>query len=41
MDKAEMALPIPANAANDPSTNASMTVAELRGRLDEIMKPKA
>jgi hypothetical protein len=38
MDKAERALPIPEHAANDLSTNAGVTVEQLRGQLDRIMK---
>ena len=37
-DKAERALPIPEHAANDLSTNAGVTVEQLRGQLDRIMK---
>ena len=38
MDKAERVLPIPEHAANDPSTNAGVSVGELRMQFDEIMK---
>jgi hypothetical protein len=38
MDKAERTLAIPEHAANDPSTNASVTVEQLRAELDRIMK---
>jgi hypothetical protein len=38
MDKAERALPIPEHAANDLSTNAGVTVEQLRVQLDSIMK---
>jgi len=38
MDKAEGTLAIPEHAANDPSTNAGVTVEQLRAQLDQIMK---
>jgi hypothetical protein len=38
MDKAERTLPIPEHAANDLSTNTGVTVEQLRGQLDLIMK---
>ena len=38
MDKAERTLPIPEPAANDPGTNAGVTVEHLRAQLDQIMK---
>jgi hypothetical protein len=38
MDKAERALSIPEHAANDPSTNADMTLQELRVQLDQILR---
>ncbi len=38
MDKAERMLPIPEHAANDLSTNAGVTVEQLRAQLDQIMK---
>jgi hypothetical protein len=38
LDKAERALPIPEHAANDLSTNAGVTVEQLRVQLDSIMK---
>jgi len=38
MDKAERTLPIPGHAANDPSTNAGVTVEHLRTELGQIMK---
>ena len=38
MDKAERTLAIPEHAANDPSTNAGVTVEQLRARLDRIIK---
>ena len=38
MDKAERSVPIPEHATNDLATNAGMTVVELRGLLDRIMK---
>ena len=38
MDKAERALPIPEHAANDPSTNAGVSVGQLRTEFDQIMK---
>ena len=38
MDKAERVLPIPEHAANDLSTNAGVTVEQLRMQLDQIMK---
>jgi hypothetical protein len=38
MDKAERALPIPEHAANDLSTNADVTLEQLRAQLDQIMK---
>jgi hypothetical protein len=38
MDKAERALVIPEHAANDLSTNAGVTVEQLRAQLDRIMK---
>lgn len=38
MDKAERTLPIPEHAANDLSTNAGMTVEQLRAQLGQIMK---
>ena len=38
MDKAERTLPIPEHAANDPSTNAGVTVEQLRAHLDQIMR---
>jgi len=41
MDKAERALPIPVHATNDPSTNADVTVEQLRVHLDQIMKAGA
>jgi len=41
MDKAERALPIPEHAANDPSTNADVTLEQLRAQLDQIMKAGA
>ena len=31
-------MPIPEHAASDLATNARMTVTELRGQLDRIMK---
>jgi hypothetical protein len=41
MDKAERALPIPEPAANDPRTNADVTIEQLRAQLDQIMKAGA
>jgi len=41
MDKAERALPIPVHATNDPSTNADVTVEQLRVQLGQIMKAGA
>ena len=41
MDKAERTLPIPEHAANDPSTNAGLTLEQLRAQLDQIMKAGA
>jgi hypothetical protein len=41
MDKAERALPIPEHATNDPSTNADVTLEQLRAQLDQIMKAGA
>jgi hypothetical protein len=41
MDKAERALPIPEHAANDPSTNASVTLEQLRLQLNQILKAGA
>jgi hypothetical protein len=38
MDKAERALVIPEHAANDLSTNAGVTVEQLRAQLDRTMK---
>ena len=38
MDKAERTLPIPEHATNDISTNAGVTVEQLRTQLDQIMK---
>jgi hypothetical protein len=38
LDKAERTLPIPEHAANDLSTNAGMTVEQLRAELGQIMK---
>jgi len=38
MDKAETTLAIPEHAANDPSTNADMTLQELRVQLDQILR---
>ena len=38
MDKAERALAIPEHAANEPSTNANVTLEQLRSQLDQIMK---
>jgi hypothetical protein len=38
MDKGERALAIAEHAANDPSTNAGVTVEQLRAQLDRIMK---
>jgi len=38
LDKAERALAIPDYAANDLSTNAGVTVEQLRTQLDQIMK---
>jgi len=38
MDKAEGALAVPGDAANDPGTHASMTVEQLRAQLGQIMK---
>jgi len=38
MDKAERVLPIPEHASNDLSTNAGVTVEQLRMQLDQIMK---
>ena len=38
MDKAERALPIPEHATNDLSTNAGMTVEQLRTQLSQTMK---
>ena len=38
MDKAERTLPIPEHAANDPGTNAGVSVEQLRAQLDQIMK---
>ena len=38
MDKAERTLPNPEHAANDPSTNAGVTVEQLRAQLNQIMK---
>jgi hypothetical protein len=40
IDRAERALAVPEHAAADPSTNASMTVDELRAQLDRIMNAK-
>ena len=40
MDKAERALPIPDHASNDLSTNAGMTVEQLRVQLSQTMKAK-
>ena len=36
IDKAERSLAVPEHAATDPSTNAGMTVDELRDQLDRI-----
>jgi len=41
MDKAERALPIPEHAANDPSTNASVTLEQLRLQLNQILRAGA
>ena len=41
MDKAERTLPVPQHAANDLSTNAGVTVEQLRAQLDQIMKAEA
>jgi hypothetical protein len=41
MDKAERALAIPEQAANDPSTNANATLEQLRSQLDQILKAGA
>ena len=41
MDKAGRALPIPGQAANDPSTNADVTLEQLRSQLDQILKAGA
>jgi hypothetical protein len=41
MDKAERALPIPEHATNDPSTNADVTIEQLRVQLGQIMKARA
>src|SRR5258708_32844273 len=38
IDKAERTLPVPAHAAKDISTNAGVTVEQLRAQLDQIMK---
>jgi hypothetical protein len=38
MDKAERTMPIPEHAASHLATNAGMTVTELRGQLDRIVK---
>jgi hypothetical protein len=38
MDKAERMLPVPEHTANDPSTNAGVTIEQLRAQLDQIMK---
>jgi hypothetical protein len=38
MDKAERALPVPEHAASDLSTNAGLTVEQLRAQLNQIMK---
>jgi hypothetical protein len=38
MDKAKRTLPIPEHAANDPSTNAGVSVEQLRTQFDQIMK---
>ena len=40
IDKAERSLALPEHAANDLSTNAGMTVDELREQLDRIMNAK-
>jgi hypothetical protein len=37
IDKAERTLAVPEHAANDLSTNAGMTVDQLRDQLDRIM----
>jgi hypothetical protein len=41
MNKAERALPIPEHAANELSTNAGVTVEQLRAQLDRIKKVEA
>ena len=38
MDKAERGLPVPEHAANDPSTNADVTLEQLRSQLDQVLK---
>jgi hypothetical protein len=38
MDKAERALPVPEHSVSDLSTNAGVTVEQLRAQLDRIMK---
>ena len=38
MDKAERTLAIPEQAANDPSTNAGVTVEQLQAQFDQIVK---
>jgi hypothetical protein len=38
MDKAERALAIPEHAANDLSTNAGVTIEQLRAQLNQIKK---
>ncbi len=37
MDKAERALPVPEHPVSDLSTNAGVTVEQLRAQLDQIM----
>jgi len=41
IDKAERALAIPEQGANDPSTNADVTLEQLRAQLDQILKAGA
>ena len=41
LDKAERALPVPIHATNDPSTNADVTVEQLRAQLDQILEAQA
>jgi len=41
LDKAERALPVPVHASNDPSTNADVTVEQLRVQVGQVMKAGA